>query len=301
MRRALVLLSSLAVASCAPAGDAPTQRASSLDGQVAEIAGQSVSPAEVAAVARAQKVSPARALEIIVAEARLARAADERGLGDRPEAKVERRAALAAAVLRGIKRESESSPPTAEELAEIRRAHWTELDRPEALQVVHVVAQAAPDHPRRADAKAIGEKLLAAVRGATSPDDFRTRASAVPGFGVEITVEAIGPFVKDGRIVSDSDATLDLAFVQASFALEKPQDTSPLVASSFGFHVIMLVERLPPITIPDEQLLPLVTAEVQATRARRAMAAQKQQASEKVEMARNIEDLFQYIVSSPQP
>lgn len=302
MRRALALLCLPALASCAQqGGEAPRTRSVTLPGHIAEVAGQPIGPIEVAEVARAQRVTPARALELVTSEIRIAKAAEEIGFADRPETRVERRAALAAALLQSAKREAESTPPTAEELAQVRKDHWLELDRPEALQVVHVVAQAKPDDAKRGAAKVLGDKLLAALRGATDPDDFKARAQTIDGGGVTITVEAVGPFVRDGRVATEQGGSLDAAFVVGAFALAKPLDISPVVPSSFGFHVIMLLERLPPASLRDEELLPLVSPEVHAQRASRTIAALRKREPIPVEIARNVEDLFQFIGTTPQP
>lgn len=307
MRRALPILlaviagaSSLGATSCAPSPPERRQQAGTLQGHVAEVAGHSVDARQVAEVARARRVTPQQALDLIAAEARLARAAEEQGLSARPEVLVARRAALAAALLQVMKRDAESSPPTTTELAEVRRVHWLELDRPEAIGVIHAVALAAPEDAKRADAKALAERLHAAVKGASSAEEFKARAEAVTG-AVQVTVESIGPFVRDGRMANPSGDTLDPAFVQGAFALSQPFDLSPPVPSAFGVHVIMLLERLPAITLTDEALSPLVAAEIHAIRARRALTDLQKQSATKPEISRNVEDLFQLIASQPAP
>lgn len=298
MRRVLALLS-LPLASCSTPAPAPSTRVTPMSG-VAAVAGQEIDARQIEEVARARQVAPADAVGLIASEARLAHAADERGLGARPDVLVARRAALANALLQSIKRDADARPPTHEELDDVRRDHWAELDRPEALQVIHAVARAAPESPERAVAKALAARVREAVEGATSADDFKARASAVTG-GVALTVEPIGPFVRDGRVADSSGATLDRAFVDGAFALARPLDLSQPVASAFGVHVIMLVERLPPVTVTDEALSPLAGAEVRAKRAHRALEALRERRRTTTETARNAEELFQLIAAAPTP
>ncbi len=300
MRAAHVLFPLLVASSCAAPAPGSTARVGALGGDVAEVAGHAIDARQLAEVARARHVLPSQALELVAAEARLARAAYERGLSERADVRVARRAALANALLQSIKRDAYAAPPTPTELAEVRRAHWTELDRPEALMVVHAVALAAPTDPARAEAKALAERVYVAVKGAASAEEFKARAEAVRG-AVTLTVEPIGPFVRDGRVATASGDTLDLAFVGGAFALARPLDVSPPVASSFGYHVIMLLERLPPITLTDEALTPLVATEVHAVRAHRALTALRQRSSTKPEIGRNVEELFQLIAAAPTP
>lgn len=298
MRRAPALLPLIVAASCAE--PAPGQRSATLAGHVAEVAGQPVDARQIVEVARARRVSARQALELIAGEARLAKAADERGLSDRPEVRVARRAALAAALLRSLKRDADATPPTPAELADVRRAHWLELDRPEALSVVHAVALAAPGDPKRPAAQALAERLRVAAAGAVGAEDFKARVDAVKG-AVDVTVEPIGPFVRDGRMATPAGGGLDLGFVEGAFALAKPLDVSPPVSSAFGVHVIMLLERLPAITLTDEALAPLATTEVHALRAHHALVELQGRAPVEPEISRNAEELFRLLGSRPAP
>src|SRR6185437_2275313 len=68
-------------------------------------------------------------------------------------------------------------------------------------------------------------------------------ARAVAHPHADVIVQPLSPFAADGR--DESGAQNDAGFVAAAFSLRAPRETSPVVASPFGWHVIQLVERIP--------------------------------------------------------
>jgi hypothetical protein len=108
---------------------------------------------------------------------------------------------------------------------------------------------------REEDAIAVAAAIRQAVVGARSADDFQARANAVAHPHAQVIVQAVGPFAADGT--DASGGTLDAGFVAAAFALKTPLETSPIVASPFGWHVIQLIERRPGEGSPAERALAL--------------------------------------------
>jgi hypothetical protein len=120
-------------------------------------------------------------------------------------------------------------PPTLDEQARLR-----------VVQAVVLRSRSTPEPQLRFAAAAIAQ----AVATAKSPEEFRDRAKAA-GSEVRISIEILAPF--DAAGLTDEGKSLDPDFVAAAFQLRTPGDTSPIVETSFGWHVIRLLERLPPM------------------------------------------------------
>jgi hypothetical protein len=240
-------------------------------GAVAICAGKPIAPALVAAVAARRNLPPRGALELLADDARFATAAEQRGLDRSAAARSSRNASLARALLHEIRNDS-AGEPTPAELARVRAEHWLLFDRPETVRVIHAVALApGDDAAARARARTVAEAIAAAVRGATSDAEFKARAQAVAHEGTEVRIEQLDPVARDGRIASEEGGTFDPTFTQAAFRLERPAEQSPLVSTSFGVHVIQLVERLPAQRISDAELARTAREEILARRANAAL------------------------------
>ncbi len=209
-------------------GEGPRAKSASLQGAVARAGDLDVPAAEVAAVARAQGVAPRSALDALIEDALAAQGASARGLDRAPPAAWEATSVLARAVpARLAEGAAGEGPPTPVELSDV--------------EVVHALVGRAPTL-REEDAVAIAEAIRRAVRGSRTGDEFQARARAVPHPQARVIVQPVPPFGADGLDASGSQS-FDPGFVAASFALRAPLDVSPVVASPFGWHVIMLVRR----------------------------------------------------------
>jgi hypothetical protein len=205
----------------------PREASASLDGVVARVGNVALPPSLVADVARA-KGSPANvALEELLRDALAAQGGVARGLDRDPTVSWQSTSALARRVpVQLLDVASAQGPPSDDELA--------------LVSVEHAVVLRSPNL-REQDALDVAAAIRNAVLGARSAEEFQGRANAVAHSHAQVIVQGVGPFGADG--IDSSGGSLDAGFVAAAFALRASLETSPVVASPFGWHVIQLVER----------------------------------------------------------
>jgi parvulin-like peptidyl-prolyl isomerase len=253
-------LSVVLLAGCSPAATEPHAAGSVPAGAIAACAGKAILGASVASVASASRVAPTEALQRLAHDARLAAEAEARGLDQEAGVQRELKGALARALLARIKQEN-SAPPSPEEIQTLRAARWRDFDRPESARVIHAVAMGEG----REEARKVAEAIRKATAGASGEADFEERAKQVPHEGVEVRVERLPPMARDGRGVEE-EGSFVVPFAEAALALKAPGEQSPVVATSFGYHVIFLIERLPAQRFSDRELGRLASEEILARR-----------------------------------
>lgn len=293
------LLSSCAVVLAACGTDSAEQapifpRVGALtEGVVARVGSIEVRADTVARIAAARSIDAKAARDLAVRDALLASGAIARGLETTRPVQHGITAVLARELLSELWREAQAKgPATDAELKEVTERHWLDLDRPDAFSTVHAVVHVDKNDnaAKKKRAAELAEAILKATTpvrevarttpipvaiepGKPPPEDlasvkFRALASAVPTGDLQVTVEALAPFAADGRVVAASGGAYDPAFARGAAALKERGDLSPPVLSDFGYHIILLLQRIPGHTVPVEERRKMVHEEVVTDRAR---------------------------------
>lgn len=285
MRRLLVLCLVAGIGSCSvdEGGGAPPPQneQAALGGQfAARITSKSNTEALpvslVATVAAAQKIAPSEAVRRLVDDAVAATSARDRGLDRAPPASwllVAARARLTAD--RARRAALALGPPTDEEVRELSLRHWREVDRPPAVRVVHVVVRRPEpaDPTQLARAKELATQLAATLHEAKSPEELLEKGKSFPHpKEIDVRAERLPPFTDDGYSIEGPDV-FDETFAKAAHRLTSVGETSQLVETKYGWHVIRLVERVPEHRMPFESRRIAFSEEAYVLRARQALEA----------------------------
>ncbi len=234
------------------------------EGSVARVGNVELPAKLVSDVARSRKVSPRDATTLLVDDALLAEAARQKKLDTDPHIIAKVRAVQARMMVNQLLNEQPVKDATDQEVAEMTKDLWPQVDRGEGRRMTHAVVLAAqfsknpqvPDTPEgNARRIALAEKIHDAVAQASTPAEFTSLAQAVATEGLQVTVEALPPVVADGRGFDGN--TFDAAFAAGAFAVPDDQHLSGVVKSDFGWHIIYIMERLPPVhlSLPERRTL----------------------------------------------
>ena len=244
----------LATAACAlscSAESRPTPASGTLPpGIAARVGGDLVETTTIARIANARAVDRSHARDLAIKDALFAAAA-RTNPQRADEVTVAERAVLGRTLLESLRSRSESAgPPTDVEVGEMTAERWMDVDRPPSVRTTHaIVLVRAPKDA--ALARAAADQLAIALRGITGSADFIERAQAVSTKPFEVRAERLSPVTADGRVWDPKAppgarfAPFDLDYARAANALGQPGAQSPVTKSAFGYHVILLEERLP--------------------------------------------------------
>ena len=226
---------------------------------VATVDGTAITVGEVEDVVRRTGLTPREALTRLEEEVVLSRAAGEAGIDRRdPEVRdVERRAAVQALLAREI--EARITPASIDgAIVEARLTHDAAMfAQPERRASVHVLA--TPDEGAGPEAEAAAERFArrVATELATDPDPAtaaqRYQDENAEGRSFTIRVEVLPPARADELVQP---------FADALFGAPGPGPVTTPVHTSFGWHVIVVTEIVPPWEIPREEAEAVVRRQI---------------------------------------
>jgi hypothetical protein len=295
-----LLISTIGCGDGEPAESAPTPVSRGLSaGLVARVGERAIRAEAVGRIATAQQLTPAAARDLAIRDALFAEGAAERGLDRSLDTLMATRAVLARRLLRQIRAEAERAPIADDELARAVERRWLEADRPEGFRTIHAVVRfdASAPQDKRARALELAEAIRAAAlslqarapeqplpAGASSSKPKRTEddplevafQKAMELFsrgdhdGLPVTVEPLPAVAADGRVLAPDGERFDPVFARAAAALGQRGDVSPVVVSSFGAHVILLLEKTPAVNLSLEERHELLHDDIVVGRARAA-------------------------------
>lgn len=179
------------------------------------------------------------ALDALVDELLLAREAGRRGFGG-VDVDVERKRALARSLLLEI---GDRTTPDAIDEATLRKDYEAQKERfvhGRERRVIHAVVRTGKGGMKDpAAAEALARRIRVAMDGVADGDDFEARAKRFEGeAGRALKIERLPPFAEGTkRFVRE--------FVDAAFAVPGRGGLSPAFPTSFGWHVLLVVEELP--------------------------------------------------------
>lgn len=301
-------LVALAGACSGPAPQAASSSGSLKPGVVARVGSQELHADFVASVAARHGLSARRAGEHVVAEALFAEAATARFEGTGVVA-VSERSAHARALLDELKAAAKrAGPPSEAELEKVREERWMDFDRPVCVRTAHAVVMvktAADDGP----AKAAAERIADAVRGVSDPEKFWELANAVDTGPLQKRIEGLPLMTADGRGVfldpadprRQRPSRFDLGFAQAAHAIESVGGQSPVIKSPFGYHVILLIERVAAQHYDLSQLRSILAPEIYDQRSGKLLSelVSRLERETPIERARNVEELTASVARGP--
>lgn len=249
-------------------------------GVVARVGTERIFADEVARIAAAQGVDVSTARESAIRDALYAAQARADGMDVEVDTQLVINAALARRMLRKLLDDADrAGPVTDAELETVMKRRWLDLDRPEGFRVVHAVVRTkdGADEVTRgraaAVARAVREAVLPAAemakttplsREQTDPvvDAFKRAVDGVARDGFDIKVESLEPVAADGRALSVSGGGYEKSFAEGASKLTARGELSDVVLSSYGCHVLLLLERIPEARMPLEERRQSVREEV---------------------------------------
>jgi hypothetical protein len=215
-------------------------------GAVAVVGDDSIDAATVLHIATAQQVAAKVAADRAVSDALVA--ADAKRRYGEASVRQARRGALARTLLEGFANEARRrGAPTDDEVARETQKRWWELDRPRLLRTTHaVVLVKNPGDETRA--RIVIGRIADRVSGISNPAAFKARVAGVPSDGLEVRIVDV-----DAPQLKAPGSALLPAYADAAFAIPAVGRTSPVVHTSYGYHVILAVESIPEHRVPLEE------------------------------------------------
>lgn len=225
-------------------------------------------------VSEARSLSPRDALDGLVRDALFAQEVARR----KPRlASYLNRIALARTLTVAVLADAEQQgPPTAQEVEEFTNYHWYQLDRPPMARTVQALIKLDGEENRQV-VRETAEKLRTTLLVATSVENFIERAKAFDAEPLKVTIEALDAVAADGRTANPDSPPrpgskvnfYKRRFAEAAVALEADGEVSDLIETEYGYHVLMLRDRLPAQRFSHDERAKRLKAVIVEARARR--------------------------------
>ena len=248
---------------------------------VARVNGEGI---PLAALQRLETTTPRKALEALIRFELLAQEAARRGLQQRPSIVEVRKRALA---LHLIERDfgrhyTEASVPEGEVSTAYQRLRGT-FRHGELKVVQHLLVPTAPNAKpdEKAASKARAERLHGEVEKLAKQGQLNLASfSALAEGAAKTPSKLISEKVYTGR-----RGYTVRPFANAAFALKTPGDYSGVVATRYGFHVLLLLETQPAANRSVDEVAPALRKALFPESRRRAF----QRFAQKLEQAHHVE------------
>lgn len=236
----------------APAGKLPELPPPPEQEIVATVDGHPISVADVTTQARASGKDPQQALQELIDAELLAREAERRGLVSDPAVQ---RARDTEMVRRFLQEDFERNYTADNSITGdlIRRAYERSRGRlvhPLLKEVSHIVVLTPKARP---EAEQLADEVHRRALKVKTEDEFKHIATDLEAAGKQI-----GLTVRAEHLVTNRKGTTVEEFAKAAYDLQKPGDISPVVRTSFGYHVIWLSQNIQEENITLEQVEPKI-------------------------------------------
>ncbi len=186
-----------------------------------------------------------------------------------------RRTAFAVAITKSFLEQAKAAgPPTDDEVKHFTERNWYQLDRPEMARTVHALIVVGEGQDKAA-ARSVATKLQENLRESEGLEDFVQRAKAFDAGDWELKLEQVKAVSVDGQAVDPNQPprpgqppdSYDRDFAAAANALQTEGQVSDVVETKFGFHVLILRDRLPARQFSFEERRQLLSDEIYDARA----------------------------------
>lgn len=202
-------------------------------------------------------LSPQEALDVLLEEALLFQEALKRGYGSHPEIGSEHRNAM---VMTFLKKTAEAY--TEDDLdKKALRQHYENLKAKRFVhgiqrKVIHAVARTDLKQTTDTVAQNIATEMATAISAVTTEEEFRRAlAPIVKNHKNIVKIEVLPRFGEDNKRFAKS-------FVDATYQVPSAGMVSSAFKTSFGWHVLLVLEEYPPENITFEQAMPILQKEV---------------------------------------
>lgn len=247
------------------APERPSGPASAVGGDVvATVEGQPITVAEVEEVARTVGIPPLEALRRLEDERVLARLAAASPAAEDPAVeRAARRAAVRALFARQIEAGREPETIAITDVEARHREIAGMMSAPETRRASHaLVGLGADASEAQIDAAfRLARRIRDAARGSETPSAALDAFSGPQG-GFEVTVEHMDPLAR---------ADLEAPFADALFGAAQLGLVEEPVRTSYGVHVMVLEEIVPPWEVPREEWEPVIRRQLAAERRAEAL------------------------------